>query len=497
MTLNFNDLKIHPVAAAFPPLEGDDFDNLVESVRANGLLEDLTITADETILVDGINRGQACLKAGIPLRFTKLASNISEDEIRAFILAKNLDRRHLDAGQIAGVALALEKVYAAEGKEQQRQAGGSKPGHRGGGRKVSLQPDPAEAKKNNPQAAERAAKDTGASATSVKDMKRLEKNAPDLHKKVFTGKMTLNAALKELKERERRHKESLALNPKEEKPTPVKLILKTHEGVDVEYPKPKSKATFQRVNEQIAWAGWSWNPVTGCLHGCKYCYAREIAMNNEYYPVGFTPLFHHQRLEAPANTKVPTEAGQDPVLGRVFVCSMADLYGAWVPEDWIKQVHQACIDCPQWEYLFLTKFPSRYTKLGDLPKTAWLGTTVDSQRRVAVAESVFRDISDVRAKWLSLEPLLEPLRFKDLSVFDFVVVGAQSRTIQPDIGRVDEIAPKFEWVADIWHQAKEAGCRVFLKPNLMPPPDPKGTKPGMLLPEEVPILHDTRRGRKP
>ena len=27
----------------------------------------------------------------------------------------------------------------------------------------------------------------------------------------------------------------------------------------------------------IDWADASWNPVTGCKHGCEYCYARGIA----------------------------------------------------------------------------------------------------------------------------------------------------------------------------------------------------------------------------
>ena len=28
---------------------------------------------------------------------------------------------------------------------------------------------------------------------------------------------------------------------------------------------------------KIDWCDSSWNPVTGCLHGCEYCYAQGIA----------------------------------------------------------------------------------------------------------------------------------------------------------------------------------------------------------------------------
>jgi protein gp37 len=28
---------------------------------------------------------------------------------------------------------------------------------------------------------------------------------------------------------------------------------------------------------EIEWTDFTWNPVTGCLHGCPYCYARGTA----------------------------------------------------------------------------------------------------------------------------------------------------------------------------------------------------------------------------
>jgi hypothetical protein len=52
------------------------------------------------------------------------------------------------------------------------------------------------------------------------------------------------------------------------------------------------------------------------LHGCKYCYARDIA--NRFYKEKFTPTFHVHRLKAPANTPVPQS--QDIGSKNVFVC---------------------------------------------------------------------------------------------------------------------------------------------------------------------------------
>lgn len=54
-------------------------------------------------------------------------------------------------------------------------------------------------------------------------------------------------------------------------------------------PKGQTRPTFNRTNEMVDWAWWTWNPVTGCLHTCEYCYARDIA--HRYYPEKFEPTF--------------------------------------------------------------------------------------------------------------------------------------------------------------------------------------------------------------
>ncbi len=197
------------------------------------------------------------------------------------------------------------------------------------------------------------------------------------------------------------------------------------------------------------------------------CYARAIA--NHYgaaFPVGFTPLFHHERLDAPANTRIPAKHRGDPDWARVFVVSMGDMFGRWVPSEWIEEILAVERAHLRWEYLHLTKFPDRYPGL-TMPSTAWVGTSVDEQKRVRIAERAMAAVTDVKVKWLSLEPLNEDLRFSDLTMFDWIVIGAQTATNQPGgVGRVPAFAPPLDWVRRITDQAKEAGCRVHYKPNL-------------------------------
>ncbi len=247
-----------------------------------------------------------------------------------------------------------------------------------------------------------------------------------------------------------------------------KITLYTHTGEAVSYPQPKAKAKFNiTTGEGVSWAAWTYNPITGCLHGCKFCYARAItARFPAAFPAGFEPLFHTERLAAPYNTTIPVKHQTDPAWKRCFVCSMADMFGRWVPRDWIDQILLGEHANPQWEYLHLTRFPDRYTELELIPPTAWLGTSVDEQKRVRIAERAMAAVTDSKVKWLSLEPLREPLQFTDLSMFDWVVIGAQTSTIQP--GGVSEpaFAPPAEWVLRITHQAREAGVPVHWKPNL-------------------------------
>jgi len=208
----------------------------------------------------------------------------------------------------------------------------------------------------------------------------------------------------------------------------------------------------------IEWAHWSWNPVTGCKHNCAYCYARDIA--NRFYPQKFEPTFHPNRLRAPLG-RTPAEDASGPPRN-IFTCSMADLFGKWVPQEWIDSVFGVITEASAWNFLCLTKFPQRLAEL-DWPKNAWVGATVDAQNRVEVTLKAFERVKaqSPAITWLSLEPLLEPLSFPSLEVFDWVVIGGASKSSQ-----TPEFTPPRAWVEPLIEMADRAGCKVFLKTNL-------------------------------
>lgn len=240
------------------------------------------------------------------------------------------------------------------------------------------------------------------------------------------------------------------------------------EGVIRKRAEPGPKPKFNQVNDNIGWARWSWNPVTGCLHNCEYCYARDIA--NRFYAEGFAPTFRPERLMAPQFTKVPETARESPEWRRVFTCSMADLFGKWVSKAWIDAVFEQIVAAPQWEFLCLTKFPQRLAQL-EWPDNVWAGTTVDKQHRVKLAQKHFAGVK-AGVKWLSCEPLLEPLKFDSLEMFDWVVIGACTES-----SGAPELAPEWDWVVDLYQQARNSGCKVYLKHNLFG--SRGGVAPGM------------------
>ena len=211
---------------------------------------------------------------------------------------------------------------------------------------------------------------------------------------------------------------------------------------------------------KIEWTDYTWNPVTGCLHGCEYCYARKITQRfKSRYPVGFAPYFHEGRLNEPRGLKAPA---------KIFVVSMGDLFGAWVPAKWQDAVFDVIDDCPQHTFQLLTKDPKtmkaalhrRYR--WEVPDNVWYGTSVtcagDETRCLSLP------VIDGGKAFISFEPLLGPIDPKYsarglIAAADWIIIGAQTNPTR---------LPDPAWVRDIIDAARDVGAKVFMKDSLAP-----------------------------
>lgn len=248
---------------------------------------------------------------------------------------------------------------------------------------------------------------------------------------------------------------------------------------------------------KIEWCDHTWNPITGCRHNCSYCYARRMTarfagdvrlnkmakkdyslspaedrsedvyilenpMMNEtgkalVYPFGFEPTYHKYRMDYPKKLKMGNN---------IFVGAMADIFGNWVPDEWIKEIMDVCKKNPIHNYLFLTKNPERYWELEDkglLPaaENMWYGFSYTNNKSAGWA-SKYGD----KNNFVSVEPLLEDLRLFDEHVLcraaKWVIIGAETGRSKT------KVVPKIEWIEKILRHCDKFQIPVFMKDSLIP-----------------------------
>ena len=209
------------------------------------------------------------------------------------------------------------------------------------------------------------------------------------------------------------------------------------------------------AQSNIEWTEMTWNPTTGCdkvSAGCKFCYAEVMshrlkAMGQEKYLNGFELTLHPASLQTPFEWKKPKP---------VFVNSMSDLFHKDVPLEFIKRVFQVMNDTPQHTYQVLTKRPEivlKYSKELNWTPNIWMGTSVEDSRVTNRIDSLRE--TDAKVKFLSLEPLIGPLKNLNLNKIDWAIVGGESGHGARPI--------KFDWVYDIKLQCQDAGVLFFFK----------------------------------
>jgi hypothetical protein len=169
-TEKYRDLAHHSLAEIFPLMEGDEFDALVEDIKANGLREPIWLYEDK--ILDGRNRYRALVKA-------KSYYGLKEENFRTYtgsdplglVVSANLHRRHLNESQRALVAARIVTTKLGDNQH-----------------------------KNGSISIDNAAKMLSVSEATVKTAKKVaESAAPEIKEKVLKGELRLGMAKEVIK----------------------------------------------------------------------------------------------------------------------------------------------------------------------------------------------------------------------------------------------------------------------------------------------------------
>lgn len=210
-------MRTHPVTKLFPPMDADAFKALKESIKEYGVKTPVWTYKGK--LIDGRHRWKACQQLGIecPTREWK-----GKGSLVMFVLQLNLERRHLTKKERGLVAVnmlpLLEREAAARTKAAAKKGGQTA----GKGRPKEQAKDSGRArvpsgkatsKPEAVRATDQAAKATGVSGRYVRNLKKIQKQAPDLIPHVEDDTLTVPqagfvATIEDPKERARMVKET-------------------------------------------------------------------------------------------------------------------------------------------------------------------------------------------------------------------------------------------------------------------------------------------------
>jgi protein gp37 len=139
-----------------------------------------------------------------------------------------------------------------------------------------------------------------------------------------------------------------------------------------------------------------WAVTEGCKNGCPYCFMETYV--TRFREGDFSPKMHPERLDEPRRRKKPA---------KILVSWQSELFGDWIPSEFIQRVIDVVRECPWHTFLFLTKCPSRYRAF-TWPDNCWIGTSIENQE---AAEKRVPLLLEAKAavKFLSVEPLLGPV----------------------------------------------------------------------------------------
>ena len=229
---------------------------------------------------------------------------------------------------------------------------------------------------------------------------------------------------------------------------------------------------------KIEWTDETDNPITvkGGGHwcrkiseGCANCYAEAINTGNRFdFASGLTYTGKPPELEL--NHKMLAGWARKRVPKRIFVCSMTDWCGDWIPREWQYEMLQAMDRADNQTFMLLTKRANILIEVLDswlrgkryAPQNIWFGVSVENQSTANARLPYLAELGDrLKANiFVSFEPLLAPVVLGDYAKYiDLAIVGAESgKNARP----MNE-----DWVRSLRDEVKAANKLFFYKQNFV------------------------------
>lgn len=215
----------------------------------------------------------------------------------------------------------------------------------------------------------------------------------------------------------------------------------------------------------ISWTDYSANHWVACAktsEGCRYCWAAGMASRFDRTPEPWTIANVDENLSVYDEDITDRLYRKKP--GWCFYPSSSDPYLPALPEQARDDYYESIGWCTRHCFQVLTKWgPDR--QRGDheaaweypsWPENVILGTSVESPRRRYRIDWLREQTAFT--KFVSFEPLIEPIPDVDLSGIDWIIVGGESHR---DNSRRREMNP--EWAVRLLELAREYDVAFFFK----------------------------------
>lgn len=205
-------------------------------------------------------------------------------------------------------------------------------------------------------------------------------------------------------------------------------------------------------SSSIEWTEATWNPWQGCKKvspGCKNCYMFRAKKRYGQKP-DIVVRSKRTTFYSPLNWEKPR---------LIFTCSWSDWFLSEADE-WRDEGWEIIRQSPNHIFQILTKRPERIEE--NLPgdwkdgwENVWLGVSIESQDYISRIDSI--RYVPAKLRFVSAEPLLGPIEFKNLSGIDWVITGGESG---PGYRLTD-----LQWVRLIRDKCQMQGIKFYHKQN--------------------------------